>query len=143
MPRQAAALAAIVVAVTAATADASTSPSLRIYDPSGRATPGLTTPDFVRASAKASRATATNGVLYIRLTRNGARKFRLLTQALARLGAREHRWESLAFSLGGHIYSHARIDYKAFPNGLPGDQGIEFALPLTTAKRLARLIRSG
>ena len=127
----------------AAKADASTSLNLRIYDPSGRATPSLTTADVIRASAKASRAAGAQVALYIRLTPNGARKFRLLTEALARLGAREHRWESLAFSVGGRIYSRARIDYKLFPNGLPGDQGIEFDLPLTTAQRLARLIRNG
>jgi hypothetical protein len=141
--RQAVTLAAIVLALVGANADASTSLSVRIYDPTGRETPSLTTADVIRTSARATRAPGAQGVLYIRLTRNGARKFRLLTRALARLGAREHRLESLAFSVSGRVYSRARIDYRAFPDGLPGDQGIEFDLALTTAQRLARLIRSG
>jgi hypothetical protein len=112
---------------------------IRIYDPTGRATPTVTTRDVLRSSAKVGEP----GRLYFAFTPRGAQRFERLTRALAHLGKRDHRFTRMTISIDGRIYANPSIDYRVNPEGIPGDSGVELPIPQLTALRLARRIRSG
>jgi hypothetical protein len=115
----------------------------RVYDPTGVARTEATGSDVVRSSVHALRVSG-SVTLYVGLTQTGASKFQTLTRALARRGARLHRPQSFAVAIGGHVYWRPSVDYELFPNGLPGNNGLDLqVLRLAVAQRLAKLIRSG
>jgi hypothetical protein len=114
----------------------------RVYDPTGVVHTEVTGSDVVRSSVHAVRVSGSVH-LYVGLTKTGASKFQTLTRALARRGARLHRPQSLAVAIDGHVYWRPSVDYKLFPNGIPGSSGLDMqVLRLAVAQRLAKLIRS-
>lgn len=115
---------------------------LRVYDPTGRERTEITTADVVHSSVRVVRQSGRTASLFFYLTKTGAARFHILTRALARRGARLHRHQHFAVEVGGRVYVRPWVDYLTFPDGLPGDSGIEMdGVPLATARRLARLIR--
>jgi hypothetical protein len=117
---------------------------LRVYDPSGRERTAVTGADVVHSSVRVVGQAGRTAALFFDLTKTGAARFHVLTRALARRGARLHRPQHFAVEVGGRIYVRPWVDYRLFPDGLPGDSGIEMGgMPLVTARRLARLIREG
>jgi preprotein translocase subunit SecD len=140
------ALAAACVFVLTAASVTTARVHLRIYDADGHAKPELTLADIVRSSVRADfDPSSRQAVLFFAFTKPGDRKFHLLTRALARRGARLHRYQHFAFAVNGHVYTRPFIDYKAYPNGFAtGSVGVSMSLPsVKVARRLAGLIRSG
>jgi hypothetical protein len=119
-------------------------PGLRIFDPSGRATPVVTTADVLAASPRVLRRPNGSAVLFLRLTRAGALRFQALTRALSRRGARIERPQPFALEVGGKVYARPLVDYRIFPGGMDATAGLQIAgLRLDTARKLVAAIRQG
>ncbi len=119
--------------------------TFRIYDPSNQAAPQVTGGDVVPSSVRVARGFGRSGVVYLRLTRDGARKFGVLTRGLARRGARVNRPQSFAIEVNGRVLSRIEVDYQLFPNGISGtaSEGVEIAGPrLSEAREIAEDIRA-
>jgi len=100
--------------------------------------------DLARSSARATPQGGSSAVLFVGFTPEGAKKFHSLTRALAQRGAQRHRMQRFAVEIDGRIYARPLIDYRAFPNGLDGNAGIQIeGFRLADAKRLAQEIRRG
>ncbi|HEY6399642.1 MAG TPA: hypothetical protein VIX82_19520 [Solirubrobacteraceae bacterium] len=89
-------------------------------------------------------------VVSISFTANGQRKFHAATAAIARRGALlsgpgRTLDQHFAVALDDRLVSVASIDFRAYPNGLPSDQGAEIAGGFTTrsAEIIAAMLRSG
>jgi hypothetical protein len=79
--------------------------------------------------------------LHFRLTGQGATKFHALTRGLARRGARLRRNLAVAIEIDGRVRARPFVDYRLYPDGLDGSQGIEVQLPRALARRFAKQIR--
>jgi hypothetical protein len=110
----------------------------RIYDPTGRSPIEVTTEDLEPGTAEAGQ-----GALYVQLTDRGRERFRALTRSIAREGARRQRAQTMTLEVDGEVVTRATIDYRVFPDGIDGDQGLEFqGMSLATAVELAHRINS-
>jgi hypothetical protein len=117
---------------------------LRIYDPTGRAGAEVTATDVIRSSVRTGPESRGTAYLYFALTRRGRQRFRSLTRALARRGTRLDHFQHFAFAVSGRIYGRPFIDYRAFPDGLDGQPGIELpGIRPKVAKRVAAQLREG
>jgi preprotein translocase subunit SecD len=135
------AVAAGMLAVVIAAGGAGKPSGVQIYAVGDRTAPRLTSADIVRSSVTAA-SNAGHAVLAFGFTKAGALKFHRLTLALARRGARLHRLERFAFAVDGHVYSRPYIDYRDNPAGLQGPL-VEIQLGrLSTARKLAALMRA-
>jgi len=116
----------------------------RVFDPTGYAKTQVVSSDIVRSSAHASLGPGGLPVFSVDFTSEGAKKFHSLTRTLARRGARLHHPQSFALEIGGRVYARPVVDYRAFPDGLDGQSGIQIqGMSPATAQRLARQIRGG
>ena len=103
--------------------------------------PALDFADIAPGSVRAVRDPNTGApVVVLDLTRSGVREFNALTRNLARRGAALHRQLHVLISVDGRVVTRPYIDYRLFPNGLPGNNGIEInGLPsMKAARRLAK-----
>ena len=132
--------AALVFLVAAGGAAAAS--GVRIYAIGDTTAPQISSADIIRASIRAA-SDAGQPVVAFSFTRAGAKKFHLLTLALARRGARLHRFARFAFEVDGKVYSRPYVDYRAFPQGFSGSAGVEVDVSsLATARKLAGLMRA-
>jgi len=137
-------LAIVVCAVMASVARGSGGRfEFRLFDPTGQIRTVVTAPDLVRSSARAERRSDGSGILYFRLTKHGVAKFRTLTRALARRGARLQRRQGFDFEVNGTNYGRPLVDYTAYPDGLDAASGIGLTMQLSVARMLANAIRPG
>ncbi len=139
-----AAVALLSVGVAACRSDGDRT-TFRIYDPSNRTTAQVTAADVVSSSVRMVPGAEGSGVVYLRLTREGGRKFAILTRALARRGARVTRPQAFAVEINGRVRSRPHVDYESFPNGIRGTdvEGIEIVIPrLAEAREVAEAIRA-
>ena len=121
-----------------------TAAGLRIYDPAGQVKGEVGPTDVVQSSVTASTDQAGTAVLAFALTRHGNERIRSLTRALAQRGARLHRNQHFAFEVSGHVYARPFIDYRATPDGIDGESGIEIpGLGRKVANRIAVQMREG
>jgi hypothetical protein len=117
---------------------------LRIYDPSEHMAGEVGPTDVVRSSVRTSPDQPGTAVLFFQLTSRGKQRIHTLTRALARRGARLHRNQHFAFAVSGHVYARPFIDYRALPNGIDGEPGIEISgIPRKVAQRIAAEMRDG
>jgi hypothetical protein len=119
-------------------------PCLRfcLYDPTGGVSTEVTRADVVLSSVRAVRQPGGQAALYLRLTPRGASRLHSLTRALAHRGARLHRQQSFAVRIGGRVRARTRVDYRAFPQGLDGNSGLEILTArLAVIQQLAKEIR--
>jgi hypothetical protein len=115
----------------------------RIYDPTGRVKTEVTLGGVVRSSAHAYRLGG-QGQLEFQLTSGGVSAFKALTRSLAIRGARVHALQAMAIQVNGQVVSRVRVDYRAYPDGMSGSQGIYlFVSSFATAQRLAAAIHTG
>jgi hypothetical protein len=119
--------------------------NFRIYDPKGLIHAQVTLSGLVRSAARAWRppySSPGHGALSLTFNRTGETAFCRLTRGLARRGARLHRVQYQGIVIDGWVSTKTNVDYRHFPNGLCGSPGLEIqGIKLTTARRLARLIR--
>lgn len=116
--------------------------NLSIYDQSKLSPVRVTTSDVVRSATRTIGAKRGPLNLWLRLTSRGVAAFDRLTRALARRGARMGAPQFAVFQVNGRAYSRFSINYRLFPNGLDGSQGVEIAgLARSAAVRLRDEIR--
>jgi hypothetical protein len=86
-------------------------------------------PVLLRADLRSARAdinpSTSQPTVLVELTPNGKRKFLDLTTHVARAGRPRLRPFHVLISVNGKVISQPYIDYHRFPNGVPGDSGIE------------------
>ena len=135
---------AVLLCIVPAACGGSQSPvELRMYDPAGQVRSEVTLADVVRSSARATLARGVAPSLDFRLTNRGILRCDSLTRALARRGARLGLNQAVALEINGRVYARPTVDYRLYPDGLDCSSGIEVALKLKTAQRLASEIRHG
>jgi hypothetical protein len=136
------------VSVGAATAQTRGNVTLRIFDPKGRVHARVTLAGIVRSKTHVVRLPSDqtgSGNVSLAFTKAGWTDFCSLTRGLAHVGSRLHRLQADALEVDGRLYSRGYIEYRIFPNGLcvkGSAPRILFPMKLTTARSLARLIRS-
>jgi hypothetical protein len=136
------------VSVGAATAQSGGNVRLRIFDPKGRVHAQVTFAGIVRSKTRVIKLPGDQpgaASLSLGFTKAGWASFCTLTRGLAHVGSRLHRLQSDALTVDGRLYSRGYIEYRIFPNGLcvkGSAPRILFSMKLTTARSLARLIRS-
>lgn len=83
-------------------------------------------------------------VVIAQLTRHGQERFAALTLKLARRGAELRRPQHFLLVVDREVYASPYIDYRLNPNGIPGDNGIQFDGPASLAetRKLARALRA-
>jgi hypothetical protein len=102
-----------------------------------RGDPAVGGTDVVRGSARADGAT-----LLLELSPDGAGRFRSFTRALAEEGRERGRVQHFVVAVDDEIVAFGGIDYEAYPEGLPGDAGIQLRLPSAEeAERIAARLR--
>ena len=97
--------------------------SLRIAGEGGIG-PVLSRADLRSARADVDQNTS-QPVVLLELTREGQRKFLVLTRRVVRAGRRRHRPAHVVIFVNGRVISRPYIDYRVFPNGLPADSGVQ------------------
>lgn len=103
----------------------------------------LTLQDIDRLSVRTIAEPKGRMTLAFRLTSKGVAKFDTLTRLLSQQGSKTHRLQHLVFAVDGHIYARESIDYRLYPQGLDGRNGLEFAgLPRSSALKVAREVRT-
>jgi preprotein translocase subunit SecD len=116
----------------------------QIYDTRHQANVKILTSDLVRESVKAYKLPGNSPAVYFKLTDQGQSKFRRLTRALAKRGARLHAFQQMAIEINGKVYDRPGVDYKVMPDGFTPDTGLDITLDdLATARRLAKEMRGG
>jgi preprotein translocase subunit SecD len=107
--------------------------------------PSLDASDVDRNSAHATVDPVTRApTLVFGFTEAGNRKFGRLTAGLARAGRRSSRPYHFAILVDGHAIERPYIDYRLYPAGIPGDNGVQLTLPRQgEAERLAKRLRRG
>jgi hypothetical protein len=116
----------------------------RTYDPLGYVRIEVTESDVLRRSAHASRERDGWWSLNFRLTEEGQAKFRRLTRALAKRGARLHRPLRCVAEMNGTLLSRSTFDYRIFPDGYGAEKGMWFpGYRAETAQRLADQMQEG
>ena len=137
-------LVTVAIASLLAACGASNDLDFQIYDTRHQANVEIRTSDLVRESAKASKVPGNPPAVYFKLTDQGQSKFRRLTRALAKRGARLHAFQQMAIEINGKVYARPGVDYKVMPDGFTPDTGLDFSVDdLTTARRLAKEMRGG
>jgi len=137
-------LATLVVVSLLTACGASNDLEFRIYDTRHQANIEILTSDLVRESAKVHKLPGNPATVYFKLTDQGQSKFRRLTRALAKRGARLHAFQQMAVEVNGKVYARPGIDYKVMPDGFTPDTGLEINVgDLATARRVAKEMRSG
>jgi preprotein translocase subunit SecD len=107
--------------------------------------PSLNASDVDRSSAQATVDPATQApTVVFGFTEAGRQKFGRLTAALARAGKRSSRPYHLAILVDGRAIERPYIDYRLYPAGIPGDNGVQLTLRRRgEAERLAKRLRRG
>ena len=115
---------------------------VRIYDPRKRSDIEVTTDDFMRESARAAQVSPDFAAIFVQLTDRGANRFEALTRALAEQGARMKKPQMFFVAIDEKVYARVAVDYRAFPDGLDAEQGIQIeGMDLATAIELASRFR--
>ena len=139
-------IALVAAGVAGGASTAETRTTLRIYDASGKTTVQVSLADVVRSSVKAifTFTAPRDYGIYFRLNSRGITAFDQLTRVLAQRGARLGSPQHFAFEVNGRVYARPLVDYRHFPKGLDGRDGVEI-LGITNAasKALASTIRHG
>jgi preprotein translocase subunit SecD len=83
-------------------------------------------------------------VVLVRFTPSGRRRFEDLTRTLARRGARMKRAQHLLLVVDNVVYASPYIDYRRHPDGIGGDNGMQFGTTSRAeARDLAEALRQG
>jgi hypothetical protein len=103
-----------------------------------RGTPAVTEADVSAARVREAAGTAN---VALEFTAGGATAFEQLTRALAQDGALQGRSQSFAIVVDGVLVSSPSLDYKQFPAGIDGRNGLGFEIraPLDAKAIGARL----
>ena len=106
--------------------------------------PKLAGDDFDRRTIRAAVAPETGEpVVYARFTPEGERRFADLTRTLAHRGAKLGTPQHLLLVVDRVVYAAPYIDYRRNPDGIPGDNGIQFSglASLEETRKLAKALR--
>jgi hypothetical protein len=114
-----------------------------MYDTRHQANVEILSSDLVRNSVRVGTVEGSPPSIYIKLTERGESKFHRLSRILAKRGERLHAIQQMAIEVNGKVYDRVGVDYKAYPEGLNADTGLEilrFDDPATT-RRLVNEMR--
>jgi preprotein translocase subunit SecD len=106
--------------------------------------PKLTGDDVDRKTVRAELDPQTGEpTVILQFTPRGKKRFQHLTRSLARRGAKLGTPQHVLFAIDGEVYLAPYIDYRANPEGIPGDSGIEFSSlgSLDETRKLVRALR--
>jgi preprotein translocase subunit SecD len=106
--------------------------------------PKLTGDDLDRKTVRAETDPQTGEpTVILQFTPRGKKRFQHLTRSLARRGAKLGTPQHLLFVIDREVYLAPYIDYRANPDGIPGDNGIQFSSlgSLDETRKLVRALR--
>jgi preprotein translocase subunit SecD len=108
-------------------------------------TPVLTENDVDRASVGWELDAQTGQpTVYLGFTRAGAKRLTRLSRKLARRGARLGTPQHFLLAVSGNVYAAPYVDYRVNPQGIPADNGMQFAAAsVTDAKHVVKTLRGG
>jgi preprotein translocase subunit SecD len=102
--------------------------------------PALTNEDIARDTAQAVEAA--KPVVVVQFTQAGQARFERLTRMLARRGAQRGAPQHALLVVDDVVYAAPFIDFERNPDGIPGDNGLQFDVAsMSEARDLAKALR--